>query len=58
MGGMIGVSIMTCVLNTFIRSHLSMILSPEQLQQVLVSVLTVDALPMELQNSVRLTMAR
>ncbi|KAF2786130.1 MFS multidrug transporter-like protein [Melanomma pulvis-pyrius CBS 109.77] len=57
MGAVIGVAIVTCTLNSYVQSHLSVILSREQLNQLLASVLAIEKLPEHLQSPVRLVMA-
>ena len=54
MGAALGVAIMTCVLNSYVSSHLSPLLSSNQINAVLQSITTIEALPAELQLPVRL----
>lgn len=53
MGSVIGVAIVTCVLNSYVESRLSTILSPNQINMILQSSAVVDKLPQELRNEVR-----
>ena len=58
MGAAIGVAIVTCTFNSHVKSHLSEVLSPEQLNQLLVSVSSIGVLPSPLRDLVRLELAR
>lgn len=53
MGAVIGVAIVTCVLNSYVESRLSTILPPNQINMVLQSSAMVEKLPQELRNEVR-----
>ena len=57
MGAVIGVAIATCVLNSFVESHLSNILSSTQVEGLLRSSGMINTLPAELQIPVRLVFA-
>ncbi|KAF2821463.1 MFS general substrate transporter [Ophiobolus disseminans] len=57
MGAAIGVSIVTCVLNSYVQNHLSSILSPTQVEGLLRSSGMISLLPVELQSPVRLLYA-
>ena len=57
MGSVIGVAIVTCILNTYMERRLSKILTPTQLDAVLQSSSEVSALPEELRHVVQLLFA-
>jgi len=53
LGGAIGLAITTSILNSAIRSRLSMTLSPDVVDQILRSTNVIDTLPKALQQSTR-----
>lgn len=57
MGAVIGVSIVTCVLNSYVENHLSSILSATQIEGLLRSSGMINVLPAELQSPVKLVFA-
>lgn len=57
MGAVIGVSIATCILNSYVDKHLSSTLSPAQIESLLQSSATIHLLPQDLQTVTRLVFA-
>jgi hypothetical protein len=57
MGAAIGVAMVTCILNSYVATHLSNILTPEQAQAVLQSSSAINSLPVELRHQVRIVFA-
>lgn len=58
MGGVIGLAIVTSVLNNYIRSHLAQVLSADQINVLLRTTDAFAALPPEVKESVRIIFAR
>lgn len=57
-GGALGIAIVTTIMNSYLKSHLPALLSPEQLSAVLDSAQVVATFPSELQVQVRQVYAR
>ncbi|KAH8722881.1 major facilitator superfamily domain-containing protein [Phaeosphaeriaceae sp. PMI808] len=57
MGAVIGVSIATCILNSYVDKHLSSTLSPTQIEALLQSSAKIHILPQDLQTVTRLVFA-
>jgi hypothetical protein len=58
MGGAIGVAIATCLLNNYVGSHISELLTPIQINAVLQSSDAVEMLPEALRQPVKLVFAK
>jgi hypothetical protein len=58
MGAVIGVAILTSVLNSYVESHLSTFLTSREINALLQSTLSIDTLAPDLQELVKLTFAR
>jgi len=58
MGSVVGVAIVTCILNSYMVSHLSEILTPAQIDAVLQSTEVVGTLPGELRHAVQMLFAK
>lgn len=58
MGGAIGLAIVTTVLNSYIKSHLSAFLSPQEVNALLKSTQAFIALPPELAETVKTVFAK
>lgn len=57
MGAVIGVSIVTCVLSSYVQRHLGAILSADEVELLLDSSSMIDSLPISVQSTVRLVYA-
>jgi len=58
MGAGVGVAIATCVLNSYLETNLSGIITPAQLKALLESSASVEQLPDELKRAVKLVFAK
>lgn len=58
MGGAIGLAIVTTVLNSYIKSHLSAFLYPQEVNALLKSTQAFTALPPDLAETVKIVFAK
>ena len=58
MGGAIGLAIVTTMLNSYIKSHLSTFLSPQEINELLKSTQAFKALPPNLLETVKIEFAK